>query len=62
MMFAAVLTPFADLAEHTGTLVSVIGTLFFLTIGLIIAIYKIAMNLKADILKMIDKVDGRCKL
>lgn len=54
---------FADLAEHTGTLVSLIGFLVILCSAFIGVIWrimtKIAFTLKEDLFKMITQLEGR---
>jgi hypothetical protein len=54
---------FSDLAEHTGTLVSLIGALATLCCLLALIVWRImlrvAFTLKTDILAMIDKLDSR---
>jgi|WetSurMetagenome_2_1015567.scaffolds.fasta_scaffold38931_5 hypothetical protein len=54
---------FHDLAEHTGTLVVLIGFVITLCLALVGTIYKImmkiALTLKEDILNMIAKVESR---
>lgn len=54
---------FSDLGAHTGTLVALIAFFVSLCLALIGVIYKImtsiALALKTDVLKLIDKVDDR---
>lgn len=50
---------FSDLGEHIGTVVAFAGFLLLMCISLVGVIYKIALTLKADILKMIDKLDDK---
>lgn len=52
-----------DLAEHTGTLLAIIGVLVALIGTLIAVVWKITLNvattLKEDIFEMIEKLDDR---
>lgn len=55
--------PWADLSEHTGTLVAIIGSLAFICGTLALVVWRImvsvALTLKTDILAMIKTLDGR---
>jgi hypothetical protein len=54
---------FSDLAEHTGTLIVIIGFIVSVCGILIGAVYKITFtimeNLKQDLFDMINKLDGK---
>ncbi len=52
-------TTFADLGEHVGTVVAILGIFAFICATLVGVIYKIALGLKVDIFRMIEKLDER---